>query len=402
MSELLGGRRAVRGIWSGAPVFQPKYDLRSDGASRAYSNARLYLPFIDQAAFQAWLTQIEDLRGREIASAFGVLSDGAGSGSLGYVDFGVLGVSWSYGDRMQVTETVGDAATFYAFGSSPTQLGLRGVLYNTRQDNWLDAMHYAWTYAVRVTANARTRTTLHLQLGSHLMQVAAVSYQPSVNAQMEMMVEFSMNFTILRHLVLPGRANTRPTLLGELGGPPKEFLADQAEASRLLELAAESENNLLIRQGLFGPPTAQVLEDALLGAADGRGQSFAFTGPLRPEDEPGPPQSTIVSAFTGPLLGADTQGPPAPDVPQQEGESTATYVRRQGGTLLAGQNEERLDQLRATGVVPPEPALAVSASGGGAVRTLPAAAPGLVGATGQTQHANALSGKITVPRESGP
>lgn len=340
MSALLNARLPNKGIWSKTPAFQPKYTTSDDAVAAAYANARLYVPFTDQTSYKAWLDEIQDVNGREIAAAFGVIEGGSG-GSYGYIDFGVTNVAWGYVERVQITETVGDAAVFYGFGGSPVQLSVQGVLYNTRQDNWLDAMHYAWTYVLRASAAARSRTVVHLHLGSHLLQVVGMSYQPAVDSSMEMRGQFSMSFGVLRQIVLRGADNTRPTDLAQLGPAPQRVLDEQQGASQLIELATESENNILIRQGLFGAPTDDAMRAAVLGEARRVGvpAGQTFITPAVPES----PLATAVRA---------APGTPPP------GEALAVAVARE---------RSRENELPEPAAAPPRPAggAAGSASSGG-------------------------------------
>lgn len=170
------------GVYSDWPSAMPKHHPGTHLESTRTSQARMWLPFADKAAFDVYNSRLS-LRARDYVKALSTFIDGARG--IGYVDFFLQSVNESYQEKVQVSEVLSDGYIAHFFGQRAPMWGYSGVVLNTREDEWYDIWHILYEDVMRGTKLASASLPIRLAYDTRVVSGSMVNMSTTFNAPNE-------------------------------------------------------------------------------------------------------------------------------------------------------------------------------------------------------------------------
>jgi hypothetical protein len=170
------------GVYSEWPAAMPKHHPGTHLNSTRTSQARMWLPFADLDAFEAYKKRLSQ-RAQDYVKALSTFIDGARG--IGYVDFFLQSVNESYQEKVQVSEVLSDGYIAHFFGQRAPMWGYSGVVLNTDQDEWYDIWHILYEDVLRGTRLSEARLPVRLAYDTRVVSGSIVNMSTTLNAPNE-------------------------------------------------------------------------------------------------------------------------------------------------------------------------------------------------------------------------
>lgn len=119
----------------------------------------------------------------------------------GYTKFLLTDVQVGYSEKLQVTETFGDAEVAYYFGKSPVIFTLSGLLFDDIDNDWFTKFQRLYSSVMRGTELARNNELIQVILPNMEIIGSVMNMSYSQNSQRDTDIPFS--FQVLAKVVTP-------------------------------------------------------------------------------------------------------------------------------------------------------------------------------------------------------
>lgn len=208
------------GVYSEFPAMTPKYHPGDWYDAARTTQARMWLPFSSESAYQSYKSQLRE-RARNLVDALSTFIDGARG--IGYIDFGLQQINETYQEKVQVSEVLSDGYIAHFFGQRAPTWSYSGFVINTEQDEWYDAWHILYEDAIRGTRLAEARIPLRLAYDTRVVSGSLVGMSTSFQAQNETyaMLQFQL-------LVKSVRYNPKKLLATQIQAPSTQVAQGQS------------------------------------------------------------------------------------------------------------------------------------------------------------------------------
>lgn len=205
------------GVHAAYPAFTPKYHTGAGIDPPLERMARMFIPFADKAAREAFIRSVPNGEAQTLARVLAASGQGTTDREgLGYIDFFLQNAQESLQEKFQVADILGDNYVSYFFGSQPPVFNYTGVLMNTYQDNWRNAFTLMYNMLIRGSMLARNKVVVSLAYDDVIVTGALLNLTETLSADNEMAVPFTFSMLVKEYTFYP-RAPApgliRPTLL---------------------------------------------------------------------------------------------------------------------------------------------------------------------------------------------
>lgn len=202
-----GTESRYKGVYANHPAFTPKFNASASLESAQSTQARLYVPVPNEAAYDRIL---EALPAKAKPYARALVQRGPQFAGRIYVDFVLQGVQEPLQEKVQVTEVLSDAHIAYFFGQRAPTWSFSGIVLNTQQDQWYDAWHILYNAVLRGTKTATFKVPVVVAYDTRRVVGSIIATTTSLSATNETFAQMSFSMLVKRAEFLP-EAGARPS-----------------------------------------------------------------------------------------------------------------------------------------------------------------------------------------------
>jgi hypothetical protein len=128
----------------------------------------------------------------------------------GYADFLLTNVSVNISEKVQVTQTFGDAEVVYYFGKAPLFYNIAGYLIDDVDNQWFTNFYEMYTNILRGSELARNYEMVELVLPNVALIGSVTSFGYNQDAARDTDIPFTMQLHIKQATVIPVRVSAQP------------------------------------------------------------------------------------------------------------------------------------------------------------------------------------------------